>query len=249
MALQGIDVSHWQGQPNWKKVKRSGIAFALIKATQGTGFTDPEFERNWSGAAAAGLARGAYHFGVGTPGAAQAKHFLEVVKPKEGDLLVLDYENNPDGPDMTVSQALAFVREVEKKIGHPPILYSFDSKFGTLAADPVLGTCCRWVARYGPEPATEWDIWQYTSSGSVGGITGRVDRNRFDGTLDKLKGLAGQTPAVSYRIRRPNGEVLPGVFTLDDALETLRDRVIERRKKVKETGEEAEFGLRIVPAD
>jgi hypothetical protein len=43
--------------------------------------------------------------------------------------------------------------------------------------------------------------------------------------------------------------VLPGAFTLDDALETLRDRVIERRKKVKETGEEAEFGLRIVPAD
>lgn len=122
MALQGIDVSHWQGQPNWKNVKRRyGIAFALIKATQGTGFIDPEFERNWSGAAAAGLARGAYHFGVGTPGAAQAKHFLDVVKPKEGDLLVLDLEINRDGPDMTVAQAPAFVREVEKKIGHPPI--------------------------------------------------------------------------------------------------------------------------------
>lgn len=88
MALQGIDVSHWQGQPNWKNVKRYGIAFALIKATQGTGFIDPEFERNWSGAAAAGLARGANHFGVGTPGAAQAKHFLDVVKPKEVPQLI-----------------------------------------------------------------------------------------------------------------------------------------------------------------
>ena len=59
---QGIDVSHFQGAVNWSLAAGSGVQFAYMKATEGTTFVDPQFSSNYSGSAAAGLLRGAYHF-------------------------------------------------------------------------------------------------------------------------------------------------------------------------------------------
>ena len=75
---QGIDVSHYQPSVNWSTVKSNGVKFAYIKATEGTGYTNPSFSSQYTGATNAGLIRGGYHFArpdVST-GAAQAKYFL-----------------------------------------------------------------------------------------------------------------------------------------------------------------------------
>lgn len=73
----GIDVSHHQGQIDWRRVRQDGISFTYVKATEGGDWTDPRFEMNWRGAGEAGLRRGAYHFfTLCRAGEAQAKHFL-----------------------------------------------------------------------------------------------------------------------------------------------------------------------------
>ncbi len=61
-AVHGVDVSRWQGDIDWAKLRTQGANFAFIKATDGGDHTDPMFKTNWHGAKAAGLKRGAYHF-------------------------------------------------------------------------------------------------------------------------------------------------------------------------------------------
>ena len=60
--VEGIDVSHHQGEIDWTKVKNDGIVFAFMKATQGLRFVDPRFKLNWAATEKAGIIRGAYHF-------------------------------------------------------------------------------------------------------------------------------------------------------------------------------------------
>ncbi|WP_266096794.1 GH25 family lysozyme, partial [Acinetobacter baumannii] len=62
LAVHGVDVSRWQGEIDWVKLRSQGANFAYIKATDGGDHLDPMFVRNWHAAEAAGLKRGAYHF-------------------------------------------------------------------------------------------------------------------------------------------------------------------------------------------
>jgi hypothetical protein len=67
--VQGIDVSHHQGQIDWQAVGDSGIQFAYIKATEAEDYRDPQFSTNWREAQNSGIARDAYHyFTFGAPG-------------------------------------------------------------------------------------------------------------------------------------------------------------------------------------
>ena len=76
--VQGVDVSHHQGNIDWTLLETEGIDFAYIKATEGGDWVDPNFPRNWRGAERVGIARGAYHyFSTCRPGALQAENFLE----------------------------------------------------------------------------------------------------------------------------------------------------------------------------
>lgn len=85
--LRGIDVSHHQGQIDWRRVAADDVAFAVIKATEGGDHVDDAFDRNLREARAAGLAVGAYHFFTFCrPGADQAKNFISVV-PRDQPLL------------------------------------------------------------------------------------------------------------------------------------------------------------------
>jgi hypothetical protein len=86
--VQGIDVSHHQGAIDWVAVTRDPrVRFAFIKATEGGDFGDGDFIRNWQGAQAAGLIRGAYHFFTFCrPGIDQAQNYLTTV-PAASDIL------------------------------------------------------------------------------------------------------------------------------------------------------------------
>lgn len=191
-----IDLSHFNAVTSFADVKQSGIVGVIHKATQGTGWTDPTYNSRKQQALAAGLWWGAYHFGTNDDGAAQAQYFLSQVNPGPQDLLALDFEENPSS-QMSIAQAEQFVTEVYKQTGRYPGFYS-DALAGNLLggnADSVLANCWFWRAQYSgsaptvPPTWSTWTMWQYTSSGSVNGIGGEVDRDTFNGDQNGLSHL------------------------------------------------------------
>ncbi len=206
-----VDLSHHNGEPNLLKAKASGIAGVIHKATQGTSFIDPMFAANRAQAKDAGLLFGAYHFGVGGDGVHQAAFFLETVRPGDDELLVLDFEANPQGASMTLAEAREFVTHVKAVTNRWPGLYSGHYLKELLggATDSVLVNCWLWIAQYGPAPVIppawkKWTLWQYTDGAhgpqphTVDGI-GACDRDTFNGTFDELRtfwkpGLAVAAP-------------------------------------------------------
>src|ERR1700677_2986191 len=106
--VRGIDLSHYQGEVHWDAVAASKICFAYIKATEGTGYDDPNFQQNWDAAAAAHIVRGAYHFyTIGTPGKLQAAHFISKV-PVDASALppAIDLELPGDNLDAESAERL-----------------------------------------------------------------------------------------------------------------------------------------------
>jgi lysozyme len=199
-AVQGIDISHYQGEIHWEAVRDDGVAFAFIKATEGTTLVDDRFAANWRGAGEAGIARGAYHFFRPTlGGAAQAQHFLAHVRYQKGDLPpVLDLEVTDDATAGAIQrEALAWCEAVEQAWGVRPIVYTLphyadsylDSKF---ARYPL------WIVDLGLRlwPSTskgwpKWTFWQHSHRGSIDGIAGDVDLNVFYGSQVEFEALLG----------------------------------------------------------
>src|SRR5438477_3384010 len=85
-----IDLSHFNQNLDFAAIRRSGIIGAIHKASQGLTFVDPTYATHKAAGTATGLLWGAYHFGTGANGVAQAEAFLNVVKPDGKTLLVLD---------------------------------------------------------------------------------------------------------------------------------------------------------------
>jgi lysozyme len=205
MDTRGIDVSDYQGTVDWPEVARAGIAFAFAKATEGVSFVAKTFADNWSGMRAAGIARGAYHFF--RPSAdpeAQANHFLSTVHLELDDLPpALDVEVR-DGVDAGafVDRAKRWLDVVERSTERKPIVYCSPAFWQALGS-PSLSDNPLWVANYGvssptiPGDWTAYTFWQYSSGGSIGGITGSVDLNVFNGDADGLVEFlrTGKTPS------------------------------------------------------
>jgi lysozyme len=196
-----IDLSHHNGKVDLALAAGDGIMGVIHKATQGLSFVDPEYLKNRDNALDAGLLWGAYHFGTGSDGVAQADFFLKTVRPDERTLLVLDLENNPQGPSMDLEEARAFVTHVAERTGRFPGLYSGHYIKGLLGTnkDPVLAQCWFWLAQYGPTPVVphnweRWTLWQYTDGAmgsdphTVEGV-GRCDRDKFNGDETGLRAL------------------------------------------------------------
>src|SRR5258708_27467339 len=115
-------------------VKGGGLSFVYIKATEGDSSVDDQFTRNWQGAAAAGLAKGAYHFyDFCKPGAPQAANFIRAVPAEPGNLPpTVDIEQSRDCAKMPTKAAFqknlkAFLAKVEAAYGRQPLLYVNDS--------------------------------------------------------------------------------------------------------------------------
>lgn len=203
MGIKGIDVSHWQGNINWKKVAGDGIKFAFIKATEGTTLQDNKFETNVSGANAAGIKTGAYHFarfGSKSEALAEARFFLSVVKKVHLTYpLVLDLEVNQRNVSKSVltDAAVAFLREIEKA-GYFAMIYSGKSFLENCLDESKLKPFALWVARYSSKLGRDADIWQYSDCGRVAGISGNVDMNICyrDGLKAKVSGKTEKAPAA-----------------------------------------------------
>jgi lysozyme len=206
-TLLGVDISHYQGVVDFAKLKAAGVSFVFIKATEGTNLLDAQFAANWKGAKAQGIPRGAYHFfRPKSDLQGQIDFFVKTVGRLEpGDLPpVLDIEVPEDWTKFTVAQRvkmiLGWLQAVEAALGVRPILYINNSMTNDVLGNPAaFAAYVLWIANYTTHPApaiplpwTSWVFWQYSETGNLGGLTGGVDLDRFNGTLADLQRLQFQ---------------------------------------------------------
>ncbi len=176
-----VDVSNHQGAIDWPAVARDGIGAAYIKATEGQTFVDERFAANWTGAAAAGLRRGAYHFfSLCSPGAGQAAAFLRVV-PKDPlalpPALDLEWGACQERPDRATfqRQLTVFIDAVESEVGQSVIVYAMPSFTATYPI-PERFVRDRWERRLFLRPDHPgWSIWRVSDRARVDGIGEPVD--------------------------------------------------------------------------
>lgn len=198
--VHGIDVSKYQGDVDWFRVRGSGVSFAFIKATEGGDHTDERFLRNWEGARVSGISRGAYHyFYFCRPALEQAAWFISHV-PRDPWALppVLDLEwthksrtcqYRPD-PSTVQTEALAFLQAVGIYYRKRPIIYTtvdfyIENRLWEIRGYPF------WLRSVAGHPSVtypgqDWVFWQYSGTGIVSGIDGPTDLNVFAGTPAQL---------------------------------------------------------------
>ena len=213
-VLAGIDIYNGNGKVDWKAVAKDGVKFAWIKCSEGTTFKDKSRKRNITAARKAGLIVGGYHFGRPDNGPKQdfrdaieeADNFLAAItcNAHSGDLLpVLDLEAGVKSDDSYNAEwALTWCERVEEVLGCKPVIYcaKWASDLYLKHADEDLLKRLRkyqcWWASYNTGTETkrgvtfwnEWDVWQWTGSGSTAGVNGKCDKNWCaGGKLESLR--------------------------------------------------------------
>jgi GH25 family lysozyme M1 (1,4-beta-N-acetylmuramidase) len=198
---EGIDVSHWQGTIDFAKAKAAGKTFVIAKATEGNSWTDASYARNRSAALAAGLKFTGYHFARPSTkwgdATSEADHFVKVLGLKHGMLVpALDLEVSGGlGVTALRSWVKTFLGRVYARLGVRPMIYTTASFWTTYMGNSTWFTAngykVLWIAHWKATPPSvpasdwgsqSWQFWQYSSCGSVAGITGCVDLDRFKGS-------------------------------------------------------------------
>jgi len=215
-GIQGVDVASYQhpggAAIDWNAVAAGGYSFAFIKATEATNYTNPYFIRDWRGAGAAGMWRGAYHFARPalplSTAVDQADWFINSTGLMQGavDLPgVLDLETTGGlGPADLTAWAEAFLAEVQRLTGRAPILYTgYFFWRDTMGAPVSLARYRLWLPSWTTASSPSfipsawkagWTFWQWSSTGRVPGISGNVDLNRFCCDGAALASLGGPLP-------------------------------------------------------
>lgn len=190
MALKGIDVSQWQGNIDWQKVKGAGVQFAMLRAGYGRNNLDTKFHRNAQGAAAAGIPVGLYWFSYALNveiARKEAQYAVELAKKYKITWPIaydLEYDTVSyavkNGVTITKSlatqMAIAFCEEI-KRLGYIPMVYT-NLDYLNRYFDRSKLPYDLWCAQYASTASVaDKEIWQYSSKGSVPGIAGNVDMN------------------------------------------------------------------------
>ncbi len=198
MAVHGVDVSRWQADIDWARLRTQGANFAFIKATDGGDHLDPMFKKNWRAAKAAGIRRGAYHFFYWCRTAGeQADWFIRNVPREPGALPpVIDVEYNGESsckrrlsPERIREKMQVFMDKLEAHYGQRPIIYTAPDFY----ADNLQGAFKNypfWLRAVAQHPSIvypnrKWLFWQYSGSGLSQGVDGKIDLNVFHGSEDQ----------------------------------------------------------------
>jgi lysozyme len=189
-SIKGIDISHYQGAIDWKKIK--DIDFIIVKATGGTDYIDPNFYKNFDSIRSLGITRGVYHFYYASDDAIfQAEHFISTIgnlKPHDlPPILDIEILDNTSVKDM-LKGIKKWLSLVESKTKKRPIIYSSISFYKEYLNDKELQKYPIWIAEYShidikkinqKLPNKDIVLWQYTQHGKVDGISGYVDKSIF----------------------------------------------------------------------
>jgi len=184
----GIDVSHYQGNIDWKNIEyeQDSLSFVFVRATMGTNRRDSLFLKNFKQAKSKDFVTGAYHYyDPNQRPEGQAKNFLQIISLENGDLKpVLDIEKKGKYSEKEmISHLKIWLNIVERELGVQPIIYSsffFWEKY--LKKD--FGHYNHWLAAYSVKarlyPVTlNADAVQYADTLRVQGVSGPVDGNKI----------------------------------------------------------------------
>lgn len=192
MELKGIDVSSWQGKPDWPKVSNSGVKFAILRIHQKSG-VDTSFEHNYKGCKSNGILIGGYKYSYALTSAQaieEAENVISVLGGRGLDFPVfydLEWAQQRSlGKQAIENIAVAFLTRI-KKAGYKAGIYCNLDWYNNVLSDALKQYDC-WIARY---PASDNGSvqerlrpnvgvgWQYSSKGKVTGINGNVDMDVF----------------------------------------------------------------------
>ena len=217
--IRGIDVSKWQGEIDWKKVKAAGIKFAMIRLGYGSSKGDAcgldgYFEKNVKNAIAAGIDIGCYFYSYATSVAAakkEAAYVIQVLQKYKGVFaypVAFDLEDKTQqglGKQVLTDMVIAFGDAIEKAGFYCSLYSNLSWMKSYLDADRVKRFDL-WLAHWTDKTnyAGAYGMWQNSSSGKVNGINGNVDTDfayKDYPTIIKGKKLngftgSGQQPTV-----------------------------------------------------
>ena len=187
MTLNGIDIASYQSGIDLTVVP---CDFVIIKATQGTGYVNPDCDRAYQQAKRAGKLRGTYHYVGGGNAVAEADYYVNNIKGyiKDG-LLAIDWEAEQNGAWGNEAYLEQLVRRVIERTGVKPLIYSMASRYAQVAAVAKKLDCGLWIAEYADMNPTGYQahpwregayacaIRQYASTGRLNGWGGNLDLN------------------------------------------------------------------------
>ncbi len=213
--VKGFDVSHHQGDVQWKKISPKAYQFVYLKATEGGDFKDTKFQDNWLQAREQGFLVGAYHFyRLCREGKIQAENFIETVPNKPDALppvIDLEYDSkciNTYSKEQLLNEIQVMHDALKKHYGKQPIFYISKAFYNIVLAGHFPNVPL-WVREYKGLPDLKdqpaWLFWQHTSQGKIPGITTPVDLNVFYGSeqqwLDFLKKNAIVVPSSENKVK------------------------------------------------
>ena len=202
-CMNGIDVSRWQGDIDFKAVRDAGNSFVFIKATEGATYVDPRFASHWRSANDAGLHTGAYHFFRATSSTptAQRDNIVKTLRDVGFDsavhALAIDIEtagNTAATPAQMADNAhelLTLIAADDLLKGTLPLIYCDNNTWKNHldSARYDFSGYRLWIAHWNVAAPTvpdtwknagkSWSVWQYSSTGRVAGVQGNVDLNHM----------------------------------------------------------------------
>lgn len=191
-GILGIDVSRWNGNINWTSVKNSGVSYVIIRtgyrgSTQGSLIEDTTFRNNIQGAINAGLKVGVYFVTQAVNEVEAVEEASMVLSQVSGYKLsypiFLDVETSGgrgDKIDKATRTAVckAFCQTIQNS-GYTAGVYANKTWFRNYIDASQLSSYRIWLAHYvsSTDYSGKYDIWQYSSKGTISGISGNVDLN------------------------------------------------------------------------
>lgn len=259
MALNGIDIASYQAGLDFSKVP---CDFAIIKATQGTGYTNPDCVRAVEQAVSLGKGVGVYHYISGGNAVAEANFFINSILNWIGKVMIcLDWEldqNSAWGDESYLEQV---INQVIARTGVPPMIYAPASRYNQVAEVAKRHNCGLWIAQYADmNPTgyqnTPWNegaytcaIRQYSGSGRLNGWNGDLDLDKFYGSLDDFRKYYGSSSSAPSKpsTSGPSGTTLQlATWTM----EGLYGNGADRKKNLGSRYDEVQnFINRIASAD
>jgi len=250
MAVKCVDVSAYQSEINWEKVKKDGYTAVIIRAGYGKGNADKMFKKHIEGAIKAGLSIGIYWFSYAytkAMGKNEGLFCAKIIAPYrdkitmpvffdfEGDSLRYMKQNKVSPTKRLITDITKAFCDAVKEAGYTPgFYYNYDYKKNHYFMDE-LKSYAHWYALYDTsDKQTDCFAQQYSSHGKVSGISGNVDVNWIFGVIPKVQ---AETPASTVTVAKSfkKGDKGKGVVEVQKLVNKANEGTI--RPKLKEDGD------------
>ncbi len=194
--VKGVDVSSYQGKIDWETLS-SGLDFAFIKATEGSGYVDERFGYNYEQARRTDLRVGAYHFfSFDSSGKTQAENFIKNVENYDKMLPPVvdvefygEYRKSPKPPEEVVNELKTLLDTLEEHYGKKPIIYATGSAYSLYIAEN-FDEYDLWIRDVYFTPDKDWTFWQYSDTARLDGYIGEekhIDLDVFNGGREEFE--------------------------------------------------------------